>query len=97
MSSHQPRIAAILSIAAGLSFGAALRTGDASAYALECEENEYGELLEVRRLAGDGDLSAQSWGRFSILRVPSRTFTAYDEQESEAGAIELELARKVER
>lgn len=97
MRSPQPRIAAILSIAAGLSFGAALGTGDARAYALECEENEYGELLEVRRLAGDGDPSAQAWGKFSILRVPGRTFTAYDEQESEAGAIELELAREVER
>ncbi|MFY0534567.1 hypothetical protein [Nannocystis pusilla] len=97
MRSHQPRIAALLSIAAGLSFGAALRTGDASASALECEENEYGELLEVRRVAGDGDLSAQPWGKFSILRVPDRTFTAYDEQESEAGAIVLDLAREVER
>ncbi|MCY0988161.1 hypothetical protein OV203_13565 [Nannocystis sp. ILAH1] len=97
MRSHQPKIAAILSIAAGLSFGAALRTGDAGAYALECEENEYGELLEVRRVSGDGDLAAQAWGNFSILRVPDRTFTAYDEQESEAGAIELELAREVER
>ncbi|MDC0716735.1 hypothetical protein [Nannocystis bainbridge] len=76
-------IAAALCVAAGLSFGAALRTRDARAYSLDCEDNEYGELHEVRRVAGDGDPSAQVWSGHAVLRLAERTFTTVDDAGNE--------------
>ncbi|WAS91619.1 hypothetical protein [Nannocystis punicea] len=90
-------IAAVLWIAAGLALGAAVRAGHARAYSLDCEENELGELLEVRSVSGNADPSTQAWGKFSWLDVPDRSFVAYDELESEPEAIVLDLAREVER